>query len=64
MLVTKPRYLPLTIDVLDDIEYVHFPASGLGFDKLVNLPVHVELDFGLRKGQDKFHLLYNTSVDD
>ena len=43
---------------------MHRPASDLGLDTLGNLHVHVKIDVGLSKVQDKVHLACNPSVDD
>ena len=49
-----PHYisLPMTIEVIEDIEDMFSPYSTLGFDTLGNLHVNVEIYVGLRKGQD------------
>ena len=53
----------MPIEVLEELEDVGCTASDLGFHTLGNIHVHVNLDVGLRKGQDKVHLTCTPSVD-
>ena len=39
-----PRFLPLPLEVLGDIEYALRPASSLGFDNWGDLHLHIKLD--------------------
>ena len=64
MFVTHPRYLPLPIEVLEELEDVRRTDSALGFDTLGNLHVHIKLDVGTRKGQDKVHMSYTPYIED
>ena len=50
--------------VLEELENVGCHASALGVYTLGNLHVHVELNVGLRKGQDEVYLMCNPSIDD
>ena len=63
MLVPHLRYLPLLIEVLEELESVRLPDFSLGFITLGNLHVHNELDVGLRKVQDEVHLVCTPSID-
>ena len=46
----------MTIEVLEDIEDMCCPGSTLVLYSLVNTHVHLELNVGPIKLQDKFHL--------
>ena len=52
VLLPNPRYLPLPIEVLEELEDVHVPASALGFNTFGSLHIHVKFDVGLREDQD------------
>ena len=53
----------MPIEVIEELDDVCHPDSDLGLDTLGDIHVHVELDVGLSKVQDKFHLACTTFVE-
>ena len=64
MLVLYPRYLTLSIYILEEIEYVRCPDYALVFYSFGIIYVHVKFNVGLKKGQDEVNLACATSSND
>ena len=58
-----PRSLHLSIEVLEELEDAHHPASVFGFDNLRNLHIYAKLNVDLRKFQDKVHLVFTPYAE-